>query len=165
MRSELGTDPRRQLVLGLFQTGLAGHLGWLADSGEAGIRLLRELVTRSGTGTEPWSDTLMYHQFLAIELTYRGHLHEAYSADRRLILHPDASPFSHIGDPFRALGLFGVIPESLSARTFARALELGEAWEMPPFAPSRQLRGLPWWLARRDTVSLARFAHRAEQEV
>jgi eukaryotic-like serine/threonine-protein kinase len=149
----------------LFQTGLAGHLGWWADSGEAGPRLLRELITRSGTGAEPWTDTLMYHQFLAIELTYRGHLREAYSADHHLILHPNASPFSHIGDPFRALGLFGVMPESLSARTFGRALESREAWAMPPFAPSRQLRGLPWWLARGDTTSLARFAHRAGQEV
>jgi DNA-binding SARP family transcriptional activator len=148
----------------LFDTGLGGHLGWWADSGEAGIRLLRELTTRSGTGAEPWSDTLMYHQFLAIELTYRGHLHEAYSADRRLILHPNASRFSHIGDPFRALGLFGVIPESLSAATFRHALESGEAWPDPPFALPRQLRGLPWWLARGDTASLARFARRAAQE-
>jgi hypothetical protein len=35
---------------------------------------------------------------------------------------------------------------------------------MPRFFIARQLRGLPWWLARRDTASLARFALRAEQE-
>jgi hypothetical protein len=35
---------------------------------------------------------------------------------------------------------------------------------MPPFVTARQLRGLPWWLARGDTASLARFALRAGQE-
>jgi hypothetical protein len=35
---------------------------------------------------------------------------------------------------------------------------------MPRFMTARQLRGLPWWLARGDTASLARFALRAEQE-
>jgi hypothetical protein len=35
---------------------------------------------------------------------------------------------------------------------------------MSPLGTARQLRGLPWWLARRDTASLARFALRADQE-
>jgi len=35
---------------------------------------------------------------------------------------------------------------------------------MSPLGTARQLRGLPWWLARRDTTSLARFALRASQE-
>jgi hypothetical protein len=35
---------------------------------------------------------------------------------------------------------------------------------MPPLGTARQLRGLPWWLGRRDTASLARFALRAQQE-
>ena len=68
----------------------------------------------------------MYHQFLAIELAYRGHLHEAYAADRRLLLDPNASRFSHIADPFLSLSLLGVIPESLAATTFATRVR---AWK------------------------------------
>ena len=147
----------------LFGAGMM-HLGWWADSGEAAVRLLRALTRRSGTGVDPWSDTLMYDQYLALELTYRGHLHEAYAADRRLLFHPNASPFSEFLDPFRALALLGGIPESLAAATFGHALEPGTAWPMSPLGTARQLRGLPWWLARRDTTSLARFALRASQE-
>ena len=147
----------------LFGAGMM-QLGWWADSGESGVRLLRALTRRGGTGVDPWTDTLMYDQYLALELAYRGHLQEAYAADRRLLLDPNASPFSDFRDPFRALALLGVIPETLSARTFGHALEPGRAWPMSPWGTARQLRGLPWWLARRDTVSLARFALRAGQE-
>jgi serine/threonine-protein kinase len=147
----------------LFGAGMM-HLGWWADSAETGVRLLRELTRRSGTGVDPWSDTLMYDQYLALELAYRGHLQEAYAVDRRLLLDPNASPFSDFLDPFRALALLGPIPETLSATTFGHALEPGRAWPMSPWGTARQLRGLPWWLARRDTASLARFALRAGQE-
>jgi eukaryotic-like serine/threonine-protein kinase len=147
----------------LFQAGL-DHLGWCADSGEAGARLARALTLRSGTGVDAESDTLMYDQYLAVELAYRGHLQEAYAADRRLLLDPSASRFSNFLDPFLSLSLLGVIPESLAATTFGHALEPGKAWPMPRFNTARQLRGLPWWSARRDTASLARFALRAEQE-
>ena len=147
----------------LFDAGL-DHLGWWPDSDETGIRLARAMTLRSGTGSDAWSDTLMYHQFLAIELTYRGHLHQAYAADRRLLDDPNTSRFSDAYDPFPSLSLLGVIPESVAATTFGRAFEPGKPWPMPPFVTARQLRGLPWWLARRDTVSLRRFAVRAEQE-
>jgi tetratricopeptide (TPR) repeat protein len=148
----------------LFDAGL-GPLGWWADSGETALRLLRTLTTRNGTGADPWSDPLMYHQFLALGLAYRGHPREAYAADRRLLLDPNASRFSHLWDPFLSLSLLGVIPESLAATTFGHAfLDPGKPWPMPPFAAARQLGGLPWWLARRDTASLARFALRADQE-
>jgi hypothetical protein len=147
----------------LFGAGIV-QLGWWADSGEAAVRLLRVLTTRSGTGLEYRSDTLMYDQYLALELAYRGHLHEAYAADRGLLLDPSASRFSEFLDPFLALALLGEIPESLTATTFRHALEPGTAWPMPPSGPARQLRGLPWWLARRDTASLTRFALRASQE-
>ena len=147
----------------LFQAGM-GHLGSWADSGEAGVRLLRALTVRGGTVLEGFSDTLMNNQYLAYELTYRGHLHEAYAVDRHLLLDGNASRFSSYYDPFLSLGLLGVIPESLAATTFGHALESGRAWPMPPYGNARQLRGLPWWLARRDTASLARFALRAERE-
>jgi hypothetical protein len=146
----------------LLEAGIE-RLGWGADSGEAAARLLRELTTRTGTGAEFWSDTLMHDQLLAIELAYRGHLHEAYAADH-LLLDPDASRFSNAYDPFPSLSLLGVIPESLAAATFGRALEPGKAWPMPRYVTARQLRGLPWWLARGDTASMARFALRAGEE-
>ena len=151
-------------ALVLFRAGLE-HLGPGADSGEAGVRLLRTLTLRSGTGVDVWSDTLMYHQYLALVLAYRGHLREAYTADRRLLLDPNASPFSEFGDPFIDLALLGVIPDSIAAANFSRALRPGRAWPMSVLGTARELRGLPWWLARRDTLSLARFALRAEQEV
>ncbi len=147
----------------LLEAGM-NHLGWWADSGEAGVRLLRALTLRSGTGDDPVSDTLMYDQYLAYELASRGHLHEAYAVDRPLLLDLNASRFSILYDPYLSLSLLGVIPESLAATTFGHAFEPGKAWPMPPYGNARQLRGLPWWLARRDTASLARFALRAEQE-
>ena len=149
----------RVLFLAVFD-----HLAWWADSGEAVVRLLRALTLRSGTGVDFMSDTLMYDQSLALGLAYRGHLHEAYAVDRRLLLDPDASRFSNSLDPFLALALLGAIPESLAATTFGHALEPGKAWPISAFNTARQLRGLPWWLARRDTASLARFAFRAGQE-
>ena len=147
----------------LFQGGLS-NLGWWADSGEVGVRIARALTRRSGTGVDLMSDTLMFDQYLALELAYRGHLQEAYAADRRLLLDANASRFSEFLDPFLSLSLLGVIPESLAATSFGRALEPGKAWPMPPFGTARQLQGLPWWLARGDTASLARFALRAGQE-
>ena len=147
----------------LFGAGVV-NLGWWADSGETAVRLARAMTRRSGTGVDPWSDTLMYRQYLALELAYRGHLQEAYAVDRTLLLDPNASPFRNFLDPFQALALLGAIPESVSARTFGRTLEPGKAWHISHSFTSRELRGLPWWLARRDTASLARFAFRAEQE-
>lgn len=145
--------------------GPGGQLGWWADSGEAAIRLLRELITRTGNGASASTDSLVYHQRLANALAYRGHMHEAYATDRRLLLDPNGPGFNNVLDPFLSLSLLGVIPESLAATTFGHAFQPGKAWEIPPFnRQARQLRGLPWWLARRDTASLARFARRAEQE-
>ncbi len=106
----------------------------------------------------------MYRQYLALELAYRGHLHEAYAVDRRLLLDPDRVAVHAIswipscsrppwGDP----GICG----RRNLWTRARA---GRAWPMLSLRTARQLRGLPWWLARRDTASLARFALRAAQE-
>ncbi|HMH55489.1 MAG TPA: BTAD domain-containing putative transcriptional regulator, partial [Gemmatimonadales bacterium] len=113
---------------GLLEAGL-NHLDWWADSGEASVRLLRALARRSGTDGPLGPDTLMYGQFLAVELAYRGHLHEAYTADRRLLLDPNASRLSQYLDPFLSLSLLGVIPESLAATTFGHGFEPGKAWE------------------------------------
>jgi serine/threonine-protein kinase len=140
------------------------YLSWSVDSAEVAVRLARALARRSDTSDEYWADTLMYSQFLAIELIYRGHLREAYAVGRRLLLNPNASQFSYLWDPFLVLSILGVIPDSLAAANFGQSLMPGKAWPMHPFATARQLRGLPWWQARGDTLSLARFVVRAEQE-
>jgi eukaryotic-like serine/threonine-protein kinase len=150
----------------LFRAGLE-HLGYWADSAESAVRLLQALAGQRHDFPDPddfVADTLMQRQFLANVLAYRGHLHEAYAADQPLLLDPAASATSAWLDPFLNLSLLGVIPDSLAAAHFGRALGSREAWPMFDFATARQLSGLPWWLSRRDTVSLARFASRAARE-
>jgi tetratricopeptide (TPR) repeat protein len=149
----------------LFRAGLEFLSGW-PDSAETTVRLLRRLVETDqppGTGSAPWViDTLMQKQYLAAALTARGHLREAYEADRKLIEDPAASPFTDIADPFLELSLLGVIPDSLARATFGRSLVPGTSWgPYPQFSAPRALRGGPWWFARKDTAALARFAARA----
>ncbi len=96
----------------------------------------------------------MYHQYLANALAYRGHIHEAYATDRRLLLDPKASRFTWFLDPFLVLALLGAIPESLAASNLWAGVR---AWQQRGRSlrfniQARQLRGLPWWLARRDTA-------------
>jgi tetratricopeptide (TPR) repeat protein len=151
---------RSASALTLYRAGLE-HLGLWPDSAETAIALLRELVTgrHDAAGAPPWlADSVMWPQHLAAGLVFRGHLRAAAEVDHRLLVRPDASPHSWFLDPFLSLSLFGIIPDSVAAATFRRSLEPGATWE--PFFP-RHLRGLPWWLARGDTASLAQFTERA----
>lgn len=51
----------------------------------------------------------------------------------------------------------------MAVAAFGRSLESGAPWGgLNNFTP-RHLRGLPWWLGRRDTLSLARFVERANE--
>jgi serine/threonine-protein kinase len=146
----------------LFNVGIE-HVGAWADTAETAVRVLRALRTgrRDGGGDAPWVlDTLMWDQYLAGALAYRGHLRDAYSADRRLLHDASASPFSWFFDPFLVLSLLGVVPDSVARVTFARALVPDAPWGDQLTTP-RHLRGLPWWLQQRDTLSLARFVTRA----
>jgi hypothetical protein len=77
--------------------------------------------------------------------------------DRRLLLDPNASRYSAFEDPFLQLSLLGAIPDSLAAAHFGQSLRSSKPW----LSGGRPLWGLPWWLARRDTASLAQFALRA----
>jgi serine/threonine-protein kinase len=104
----------------------------------------------------------MWRQYLAGALSQRGHLREAYETNRRLLLDPAASPFSWFEDPFVDLSLLGIVPDSVARAAFARGLEPEASWGNALMTP-RHLRGLPWWLQRRDTLSLARFAARAAE--
>jgi hypothetical protein len=149
----------------LFNIGIE-HVGAWADTAETAVRVLRALRTgrRDAGGDAPWVlDTLMWDQYLAGALAYRGHLRDAYSADRRLLQNASASPFSAFFDPFPVLSLLGVVPDSIARVTFARALVPDAPWG-DQFTTPRHLRGLPWWLQQRDTLSLARFVTRAAAE-
>jgi tetratricopeptide (TPR) repeat protein len=132
------------------------------DSDETAIRLMRSMGEggRSAGGDAPWVlDSLMWPQYLAVTLASRGHLHEAYETDKRLLLDPGASRFSGFLDPFLDLSLLGAIPDSVAGAAFGRSLMPTAQWGY--LITPRHLRGLPWWLAHRDTTSLARFAARA----
>lgn len=140
-------------------------LPFFTDTGETQVRLLRKLgiPRRSLGGDAGWvNDSLMWPQYLAAALAYRGHLREAYQTNRRLLIDPSASIYSGIGDQFHDLALLGTIPDSLAGPVFARALKPTAAWDS--WHTPRHLLGLSWWLARGDTASLARFAARAAEE-
>ena len=146
----------------LFGIGIE-RLGAWADTGETAVRVLRALRTgrRDAGGNAPWVlDTLTWDQYLAVALAYRGHLRDAYSADRGLLQDGSASPFSGFLDPFLVLSLLGVVADSVARATFARALVPDASWG-DQFTTPRHLRGLPWWLQQRDTLSLARLVTRA----
>jgi serine/threonine-protein kinase len=138
------------------------QLSFWTDTGETAIRLLRRLGEpgRGAGGSAPWVlDSVMWPQFLAHALAFRGHLREALAANERLLRQPSASPWSLWFDTFHDLSLLGIVPDSLARATYGRSLESAAGWadEYPP----RHLRGLPWWLSRGDTAALARFAARA----
>jgi len=96
----------------------------------------------------------MWPQLLAHTHAFRGHLREAFEVNQRLILKPDASPWSPFFDGFLELSLLGPVPDSLARRAFGLVFDPRVDWDAPT---PRHLRGLPWWLARRDTASLARL--------
>ena len=93
---------------------------------------------------------------LASMLAPRGHLREAsrVAPGEALLAAPETSP-SGWQNPFLDFALFGVVPAAVADATFRRLVTTDS---LRP--PSRQ--GLPWWLARGDSVSLARFASRAD---
>ncbi len=140
-------------------------LPFFTDSAETQVRLLRKIGEphRSAGGDAAWVlDSLMWPQYLAAALAYRGHLREAYQTNRRLLLDPAASKWSLIGDRFLDLVLLGAVPDSMAGPVFARALEPTAPWDSEE--TPRHLRGIPWWLAHGDTASLTRFAARAAEE-
>ena len=142
-------------------------LAFFTDSAETQVRLLRKMSDphRRVGGDAGWVlDSLMWPQYVAGALAYRGHLREAYQTNRRLLLDPAASKWSLVMDPFLDLALLGIVPDSIAGRVFARALEPTAPWDSESWWTPRHLFGLPWWLARSDTASLTRFAARAAEE-
>jgi hypothetical protein len=145
------------------------HLRWWTDSAETAVVLLRELVTGRHDVSDappPAADSLMWRQHLASALAFRGRPRAAGGVHGRLLADASASHFSPQHDPFNDLALLGVVADSISRRTYEHALAPDADWSggfssLPP----RYLRGLPWWLSRGDTVSMARFARRAAAAV
>jgi serine/threonine-protein kinase len=139
-----------------------GHIISWPDTAETAIRLLRRLGDRgrSAGGAPPWDvDSVMWPQYLANALAFRGHLHEAFAVNERLLRQPSASQWSGFLSPLLDLGLLGIVPDSIARATFDRALEADAVWG--DFFTRSYLRGLPWWLSRRDTAALARFGVQA----
>jgi serine/threonine-protein kinase len=141
----------------LWQAGLE-HLGYWVDSAETSIRLLRAVPVgrRSLTEADQWvGDTLMWTQYLASALLFRGHVHEAYQVYRPLLAHPDTNPWAWFDSPLQSLALMGALPPDTVAAVIARTLVRGEAG-----------RGwLQWWLIQRDTAALAGALRRATRLV
>ena len=141
--------------------GLLGLDTW-PDTAETAIRVHRRLGEpgRAIGGAPPWvADSVMWPRYLGLALAFRGHLREAFAVNERLLRQPSASRFSGFLDPTLDLGLLGIVPDSLARATFAPALEADAVWG--DFFTQPYLRGLPWWLSRRDTVALARFGVQA----
>ncbi len=136
----------------LWNTTL-NHFAW-PDSAETNVRLARSLYSgnRSFRGAPPFvADSLVRRRVLALALTHRGHLREA----RKVGGLDRADGFNN---PFIDLALIGGIPPDTVAAVLRRPVEQGEFWP-PSFG---QGVALPWWSAQHDTLSLSKFARRAD---
>ncbi len=83
-------------------TAAFDNLAFVADSAETQVWMWRKIGDphRSAGTDGGWVlDSLMWPQYLAAALAYRGHLREAYQTDRRLLLDPAASKWSLVHGP------------------------------------------------------------------
>jgi len=105
------------------------------DSAETQLRLLRVLARRAGADSVP-------RQRVAAQLTFRGHLREAYTTTR-----------THLRGVFGGLAVLGAVPAESAAAEFNR-------WKAGsgPFPGS----ALWWWVARGDTSALRDLARRSD---
>jgi hypothetical protein len=147
--------------------GLAGHLLWSADSGEAVVVAAREIFRgwRDQERGGPFvTDSQAVARNLARVLAFRGHL-AAAAALAGDPSGPGRTPvLLAFIDPFQELALLGAVPDSIAERAFRSGLSPGADWggRSGPVLPA-VLRGAAWWLARGDTVALARLAGRAAE--
>jgi tetratricopeptide (TPR) repeat protein len=145
--------------------GLSVHLLWAADSGEAEVVAIRELFRGwrdHGLGGPLVTDSQLVARNLARALAFRGHLAAAATL-AETPASPGRAPVAlAFVDPFQELALLGAVPDSMAERAFQSGLSPGVDWGGRP-APALPavLRGARWWLARGDTVALARLAERA----
>ena len=122
------------------------------DSAETAVRIARIFRSprRDYAGAPGYvRDSLFTRWVLAGMLARRGHLREATRVA------PETSPSGWSWPPFLDFALFGVVPAAVADAGFHRLVTTDS---LRP--PSRL--GLPWWHARGDSASLARFAKRAD---
>ena len=129
---------------GLFEAN--NVLSGLADSAELGIALARVIDLREPSGHTPFRRRIVITMSLARNLMTRGHLAAAYPILRTL----DTTWVFADG------ALMGVVPQDSASAVFRRRLA-------GPVS-QRMIEGFPWWAGRRDTVSLATAASRADSE-
>jgi serine/threonine-protein kinase len=111
---------------------------------------------RDYTGAPEWiRDSTVQKRMLALRLAERGHLREAYAAL------PDRTAGGR-ENAFLSLALLGVVPAVTADADFRRLTVSESLLPIWPEVAPRQEQGLTWWLARGDTVALARFAYRAD---
>jgi serine/threonine-protein kinase len=153
---------RQASASALLGTG-AEHLRWATDSGEAALVLLRLVAEGKApqSGADVFvSDPLFRPRHLAWALAFRGHLEAA--ADVLPARQPVSRALAATLNPFLELALFGAVPDSTARRVFAGAFAPDAQWGgTPGRVLPHYLKGAPWWLARGDTVALARLAERA----
>lgn len=140
------------------------NLRWWTDTAETAIVLLRSL--RSGVhapGRDLVADTLMHAQALSLALAFRGHVGEAVRVNAVLFHNASASKFSHHFDAFAELAVLGMIDTAVARRAFAPALAPGNWIGGNIHLPPRYLRGLPWWFARHDSLSIKRMMQRGNE--
>ena len=123
------------------------------DSAETAIRIARRFPSpdRDYTGAPDFvRSPLFVKRVLAMTLTMRGHLREAYAASPETSIYGFQNQFSN-------LALFGTVPSEVADTAFGAVLKADSLW--PPWEATS---GLPWWLVRKDSMSLKRFAARAD---
>ena len=139
----------------LFAAAGIGYM--MPDSSEPGVQLTREVVSRTAPTREYG---LLWQAYYATSLAYRGHVRQAARVLSVARDYPDVS------DLTTELALLGAIPADTADALLAERLQQtpyrqpGE----PPIGGGPGALGFapPWWLARRDSASLLRFAARAD---
>jgi len=135
-----------------------GELNEWPDSAETAVRIARIFPgpRRDYTGAPDFvRDSLVQKRRLSSMLVTRGHLREAYA----VVPEADVEGWPN---RFLDLALFGIAPAAAADEAFGRLLRSDSLWPPASEVGPRQDRALVWWLARRDTTSLARFARRAD---
>jgi tRNA A-37 threonylcarbamoyl transferase component Bud32/tetratricopeptide (TPR) repeat protein len=124
-------------------------LAYWPDSTEWTVQLARPLLT-GRRATQPVYDKADFRAFqLAYPLGFRGHLKEAYS-----VYHGSTDDVRALFSA--SLVMMNAIPDD-EAAAFFEPLKRGRVDH-----PTGLVLALPWWSARRDTLSLRSTAERAE---
>jgi eukaryotic-like serine/threonine-protein kinase len=137
--------PRHQL----FQLYVA-TVYW-PDSGETAVRAMRAMKDAPISGVSLFDNSRTPSNLLSSALAARGQLREAYQvrAGASLSRMMSAAPL-------------GRVPDLVADSTFGSWLKDPPLMEAPNAVPNgfntELFTSLPWWAAKRDTTSLARFA-------